>query len=119
MARFDDGELTVDIESATLEQAQRALVAARRLAASAGVCIVAALKASAQREALFEQEQRWEAGDGPEPVWPTEEENELADIGEEVLEAAQAAAGGETCTLGPVAHPGLEPPVVRDLFEPA
>ena len=119
MARFDDGELYVDIENATREQAQRALVAARRLAALAGVCIVTALKASAKREALFEQEQRWETGDGPEPEWLTDEENELADIGEEALEAAQAAAGGETCTLGLAAQPGPEPPVVRDLFEPA
>jgi hypothetical protein len=119
MARFDDGELYVDLESATLEQGQRALVAARRLAASAGVCIVAALQASAKREALFEQEQRWEAGDGPEPEWPTDEENQLADIGEEALAAVQAAAGGETCALGLVAQSGMEPPAVRDLFEPA
>jgi hypothetical protein len=117
MARFDDGELYVELEVATIEEAQRALVAARRMIADAGVSLVDVMRATARREALFEKEILWEDGRGPEPEWLTDHENHCADIAEEAGMAAEAAAGDKRCKLGLLDLPPEQAPAVRDLFE--
>ena len=117
MARFDDGELYIEMEGATHEQAQRALVAARRMIAGAGVSLEDAMRALARREALFEKELLWEDGRGPEPEWLTDHENHSADIAEEAEMATEAAASGKSCKLGLLDLPPQQAPAVRDLFE--
>ena len=119
MARFDDGELYVELEDATRNQAHRALLAARRRIAEAGVEVVAAIGAMARRSAVIDQEMAWEAGDGPEPRWLTDEESDLADLAEDAETAARVAAGAEVCRLGLIEQPVEGLPVVRDLFEAA
>ena len=117
MARFDDGELYVEIEGATPIEAQPALVAARRLIADTSVSVIDAMRALARREALFEKEILWENGRGPEPEWLTDHKNHCADIAEEAEMAAEAAAGDKPCKLGLVDLPPEQAPAVRDLFE--
>jgi hypothetical protein len=117
MDRFDDGELYVELEDATRIQAQRALVAARRSIGDTGVSVIDAMHAMVKREAVFVQEMAWEAGSGPEPKWLTDDENNHADIAEEAVIAAEAAADGKVCKLGLMDLPPEEAPVVRDLFE--
>jgi hypothetical protein len=117
MARFDDGELYIELEDATRVQAQRALVAVRRMIASAGVSLADAMGATAKREALFEEQIRWEDGRGPEREWLTDHENHCADIAEEAEMAAEAAAGGKPCKLGLLDLPPEQAPALGDLFE--
>lgn len=119
MARFDDGELYVELENATRYQAHRALVAARRKIADAGVNVAAAVGALARRLAVLDEELAWEAGNGAEPVWLTGEEDDLADIGEDAEVAARVAAGVDTCRLGLIERPTEGLPVLRNLFEVA
>ena len=119
MARFDDGELYVELEDATRYQAHRALLAARRKIADAGVEVGAAIGAMARRGVMLDREMAWEAGDGPEPRWLTDEENDLADLAEDAEVAARVAACVDACRLGLMARPAERVPVVRDLFEAA
>ena len=119
MARFDDGELSLEVEDATPEQAQRALAAARRTIAKAGASVTGTIAALTRRASVLDQEMAWEAGNGPEPTWLTDEDNELADLGEDAETAASVKAGGRSCRLGLLEPRAPQHPALRDLFEPA